>query len=259
MSQAAARSSGTRFRDIPPELYRAFALCATALSTAWQLKQYVDDGGGSAGLALELSQVLQKQVTESWDAIRAVELELLAVADGNCAHRVAIEFATSVVIMLRHEGTRSFSAATDGNINCHDLAVNWALVRERIGRIQDVDLKALSDRMQVEAARAARQRNLDGPQPTTGVTLLEAAMFLNEHDEESAKQTRARWQKSNRTTSLPDSIGKDPSDHRARLYNCFALAEFCKKVENISKSDFTRLLKHLQRIARCPASENRSS
>lgn len=68
----------------------------------------------------------------------------------------------------------------------------------------------------------------NGDPPVKGVSLRDAAMFLNEFNETVARATVRRWRNS-RSPKVPSPIGRDPDHHQRRLY---PLPEILKFIEN---------------------------
>jgi len=67
----------------------------------------------------------------------------------------------------------------------------------------------------------------DPPRPR-GVTLMQAAMMVNDGDRELAKQTKKRWHNSGQ---LPKPIGVKPSRSQEHVYSPSAMAAFLEKME----------------------------
>jgi len=67
----------------------------------------------------------------------------------------------------------------------------------------------------------------DHPRPR-GVTLMQAAMMVNDGDRELAKQTKKRWHNSGR---LPKPIGVNPARRQEHVYAPSAMAAFLEKSE----------------------------
>jgi len=84
-----------------------------------------------------------------------------------------------------------------------------------------------------------------------GVSLLDAALILNDGDKGLAIEKKTAWQKS-RDPKVPESIGNCPKHKQAKLYAPSAICDFLEKVEGESICKKYRLRKALLEKSRPP-------
>ena len=90
-----------------------------------------------------------------------------------------------------------------------------------------------------------------------GVSLLDAAMILNDADEMLALQKKKAWQRMH-APPLPNSIGNCPEHRQRKLYAPSALADFVEKVEGKRLCTKHKLRQRLTEKARKPRQPRQS-
>ena len=91
--------------------------------------------------------------------------------------------------------------------------------------------------------------------PGMGVSMLDAALSLNEGDLTISRETVDRWQKK-RAPKRPADIGIDPKHSQIKLYEPNALVNFIRKSDGVSRYDYRKLRQELELKARKPRSNN---
>lgn len=84
-----------------------------------------------------------------------------------------------------------------------------------------------------------------------GVSLLDAALLLNDGDYSLARQTVDRWQKQ-RSVEKPSSIGNCPNHKQVKLFAPLAICDFIEKIGDIDAVAKKRLLTGLVTNRRAP-------
>jgi hypothetical protein len=86
-----------------------------------------------------------------------------------------------------------------------------------------------------------------------GVTLFDAAMFFEDGDDKAARSLVRRWHDQNVVPEF--SVGKCPTDARARLYRLLDVVEKVAGISNLNRREQSRLTKHLTARLRLPRPE----
>lgn len=87
--------------------------------------------------------------------------------------------------------------------------------------------------------------------PGEGVSLLDAALIINDGDLALAREKKKAWQKL-RKPKLPASIGNCPKHSQVKLFAPFALADFVEKTEGEALCTKYKLRQGLRAMAREP-------
>jgi hypothetical protein len=86
-----------------------------------------------------------------------------------------------------------------------------------------------------------------------GVSMLDAALILNDGDKTIARETVDRWQRQ-KSVKQPTHIGNDPKHKQIKLYEPNLLIGFLKKIEGENRYDYRKLIQGLISLARNPRS-----
>ncbi len=123
-------------------------------------------------------------------------------------------------------------------------------------RLQGIKCPDLYHQIEWEYSNA-----LEGLEPPSGevvtnvgVSLLDAALILNDGDDELAKEKKAAWHRT-RKPKKPESIGKCPNHGSVKLYAPSAICDYVEKIEGKSLCKTYSLRKALLGKARPPQGE----
>ena len=127
------------------------------------VKLYDDHPDGNAGeIGPDFSEWLAPQISKLSAAVRnaerlwrEVEYDILAVADGECAHRIVYEYVVHISFIFIHcvknDGTSI--TAIPNLIEEHGAQITDALLKT-----EDVDLRSICERMSIEMVKADQNR-----------------------------------------------------------------------------------------------------
>ncbi len=120
----------------------------------------------------------------------------------------------------------------------------WTLTVRGGDVLTDYDLRQRAD----EPERPADATPL-------GVSLLDAALVLNDGDECLARKKKKAWH-NERTHNPPPEIGRCPDHAQVKLYAPSAICDWLEKIEGASLCDKHSLRKAMARVARLPQGDN---